>query len=156
RTRVAGRSRTPAQLHGAHHGALHARRSIQPAGDGDGGRPQVLYETVCVHARELLLDEGAGFFREPLCPVRGDRVSRHARQAVRNKYQVVPGVRRYLSAAANIFAARYTGATSGDERYARSARPASAFFVVVEIKPVTSIGGAASGDNAPTMSSPGF
>ena len=61
---------------------LHAHRSIQPAIDGDGRRCEVLHEAVDVHARELLLDEGAGFRRDALHPLRGDRVSGHARQTV--------------------------------------------------------------------------
>ena len=100
---------------GAHHGALHACRSVQPAVDRHGGRSEVLHEAVDIDAGELLLDEGAGLFRVVLHPVGGDPVSRHARQAVRDQSPVEAPqraksarwdryVRRYLSETANIFA----------------------------------------------------
>ena len=56
--------------------------------DGDGRRCEVLHEAVDVHAREFLLDEGAGFCRDALHPLGSDRVSRHARQTVGDRHPV--------------------------------------------------------------------
>ena len=105
---VAGRSGTPAQLHGARPGAVHAYRSIQPPVDRHRGRSEVLYEAVGVHAGEFLLDESAGVCRNHVRPVGGARVSRHAGQAV-----------WYSDRRAQV-----AGPVSGLERFSRPRRPA--------------------------------
>jgi hypothetical protein len=47
--------------------------------------PKYYTKPLDVHTREFLLDEGAGLCRDTLHPVRGDPVSRHARQTVRDR-----------------------------------------------------------------------
>jgi len=71
RARVAGRRGTSEERDGAHHRALHAQRSVQHPAHGHRGRSEVLHEAMDLHAREPLLDEGAGILGIVLRSVRG-------------------------------------------------------------------------------------